>query len=55
MHGRAAQSVSRPIDSVQGEMNMMNERLAVRFAQALLAVAAAAGSVVVLQFALVVA
>jgi hypothetical protein len=36
-------------------MNMMNERLTVRLAQALLAVAAAAGSVVVLQFALVVA
>jgi hypothetical protein len=38
-------------------MNMINEKLAVRFAQALLAVAtaAAAGSVVVLRFALVVA
>jgi hypothetical protein len=36
-------------------MNMTNERLTVRFAQALLALAAAAGSVVVLQFALVVA
>jgi hypothetical protein len=34
-------------------MHMTNETLAVRFAQALLAVAAAAGSVVVLQFALV--
>jgi hypothetical protein len=36
-------------------MKMMNETLTVRFAQALLAVAAAAGSLVVLQFALVVA
>ena len=34
---------------------MMNERLTLRFAQALIAVAAAAGSVVVLQFVLVVA
>lgn len=34
---------------------MINEKLAVWFAQALLAVVAAAGSVVVLQFGLVVA
>jgi hypothetical protein len=36
-------------------MNMNNEKLAARFAPALLAVAAAAGSVVVLRFALTVA
>jgi hypothetical protein len=36
-------------------MNMLNERLTVRLAQALLAVAAAAGFVVVMRFAFVVA
>jgi hypothetical protein len=36
-------------------MHMTNETLTVRLAQALLAVAAAAGSFVVLQFALLVA
>jgi hypothetical protein len=36
-------------------MNMTNEKLAARFAPAFLAVAAAAGSVVVLRFALMVA